>query len=321
MTAAVLFAGYAVAGGWLAPALLCRRWAARSPRLAMRLWLALSLSWVVAVVLAILAATAPFLLTWRGNGMPPGGPPLPGGRVIAAAGLLTAAAVAGRAAWCLAGELVRDRRGRREHAALVAAAGRPDRELGVVILDHQAPAVYCLPCGRYRTVVSAGALAALDAGQMRAVLAHERAHLRCRHHLILAVSAALSRAFPAVGWKASGNGAAAPKSGRESMVPLLGRARAELGVLAEMAADDMATRRHDPGELAGALVILARAGVHAAALAAGGPAAIARVQRLLAPQQRRHRSAKMAAAAGLLLPAAIACLPLIITACDVAPHG
>ncbi|HLX47183.1 MAG TPA: M56 family metallopeptidase [Streptosporangiaceae bacterium] len=218
-----------------------------------------------------------------------------------AAGLLIAAAVVARAGWCLAGELIRGRRGRREHAALVAAAGRPDHELGVVVLDHGAPAVYCLPCGRYRMVVSAGALAALKPGQMRAVLAHERAHLRCRHHLMLAAGAALGCAF--------------------SRVPLLAQARAELGVLAEMAADDMATHRHDPGELAEALVILARAGVHATALAAGGPAAIARIQRLLAPpQQRRHRCAKLAAAAGLLLPAAVAGLPLIVTACDVVPH-
>ena len=302
MIAAALFASYAAVSGWLAPAVLRRSWAARSPRLAMRLWLALPLSWVAAAVLAILAATAPFLLTWRGNGMPVAGPPLPGGRVIAVAGLLIAAAVAGRAGWCLAGELIRGRRDRREHAALVAAAGRPDHELGAVILDHEAPAVYCLPCGRYRMVVSAGALAALKPGQMQAVLAHERAHLRCHHHLTLAAAAALGRAFP--------------------HVPLLARARAELGVLAEMAADDMAAHRHDPVELAEALVILARAGVHAAALAAGGPAAVARIQRLLAPpEQREYRNARLAAAAGLLLPAAIACLALIITACDVAPHA
>jgi hypothetical protein len=61
--------------------------------------------------------------------------------------------------------------------------------------------------------------------------AHERAHLRGHHHLMLAVAAALARAFPAV--------------------PLLARAAAELAVLAEMTV--------------------------------GGPAAIARIQRLLAP--------------------------------------
>jgi hypothetical protein len=63
-----------------------------------------------------------------------------------------------------------------------------------------------------------------------------------------AVVSALARAFPAV--------------------PLSARAGEELAVLAEMAADDAAARRHDRGDLAAALVILARAGVRATALTA-----------------------------------------------------
>jgi Zn-dependent protease with chaperone function len=305
VTAAVLFAAYAAAAGLLAPAALRGRWAARSPRLAMSLWLVLPVSWVVAVVLAVLAATAPFPLTWvgpqpgGGQALPAG--PVPGGAVVAVAGLLLAAAVVLRAGWCLAGELARSRRDRREHATLVAATGRPGPELGVVVLGHDAPAAYCMPCGRYRVVISAGALAALGTEQLQAVLAHERAHLRCRHHLMLALAAALARAFP--------------------RVPLFAQAGPELGVLAEMAADDAAARRHDRDHLAKALVILARAGTRPAALAASGPAAIARIQRLLAPpQQRQARHAGLAATAGLLLPAAITCLPLIIAACDATAH-
>lgn len=303
MTAAVLLTAYAAAAGLLAPAVLRRGWAAHSPRLAMSVWLMLLVSWTVAVVLAVLAATAPSRLTWPGP--QPGGSqvlpagPAPGG--VAVAGLLLAAAVVLRTGWCLARELTRSRRARHEHATLVAATGRPCPELGVVVLDHDAPAAYCMPCGRYRLVVSAGALAALGTGQLHAVLAHERAHLRYRHHLMLAVATALARAFP--------------------RVPLFAQAGPELGVLAEMAADDVAARRHDRHHLAKALVILSRVDTRPAALAAGGPAAIARVQRLLAPpQQRRARHARVAAAAGLLLPAAIACLPLIMAACDVTAH-
>ncbi len=305
MTAAALLAAYAAAAGLLAPAALRRGWAARSPRLAISLWLLLPASWTVAVVLAVLAATAPSRLTWRGP--PPGAGhallagPAPGGTAVAIAGLLLAAAVVLRACWCLARELARSRRGRRAHAALVAAAGRPCAELGVVVLDHDAPAAYCVPSGRYRLVVSAGALAALGADQLQAVLAHERAHLRGRHHLMLAVAAALARAFP--------------------RVPLLAQAGPELGVLAEMAADDAAARRHGAGHLAEALVTLARSGTRPAALAPGGPAAIARIQRLLAPpQQRQAWYARLAATAGLLLPAAIACLPLAIAACAATGH-
>jgi Peptidase family M48 len=305
VTAAVLLAAYAAAAGLLAPAAMRRGWAAHSPRLAMSVWLVLPVSWTVAVVLAVLAATAPSWLTWPGP--QPGGSqvlpagPTSGGAAVAVAGLLLAAAVVLRTGWCLARELTRSRSDRHEHAALVAATGRPCPELGVVVLDHDAPAAYCMPCGRYRLVVSAGALAALGTGQLHAVLAHERAHLRYRHHLMLAVAAALARAFP--------------------RVPLFAQAGPELGVLAEMAADDAAARRHGRDQLARALVVLARAGTLPAALAAGGPAAIARVQRLLAPpQQRRVRRACLAATAGLLLPAAIACLPVIIAACDVTAH-
>ena len=82
--------------------------------------------------------------------------PAPGGAVVAVTGLLLAAVVVLRAGWCLAGELACSRRDRREHATLVAATGRPRPELGVVVLDHHAHAVYCVPCGRYRLVVSAG---------------------------------------------------------------------------------------------------------------------------------------------------------------------
>lgn len=301
MTAAALFAFYASAAGMLAPALLRGRWATRSPHLAMTLWLVLPASFLAAVVLAVLAATAPFPLTWPAAPLRGGrilaGPAVPGGRAIAIAGLLLAAGVVLRAAGCVAGELHRGRRNRREHAMLVAAAGRPAHEPGVAILDYHAAAVYCLPGGRHQIVISAGALAALTAGQLRAVLAHERAHLRCRHHLILGLAKALGRAFP--------------------RVPLLTQAEPQLAALAEMAADDAAVRRHDRDDLAAALVILARARARPAALAASGPEAIARLQRILATRQPRSRPARLAAIAGLIPPVAIACLPLLLAACDV----
>lgn len=306
MTAGAFFALYAAAAGVLAPAMLRGTWAARSPRLAMSLWLVLPVSWVAAVVMAILAASSPFPLAWAGprTGESRGllaGPPVPGGHAIAVAGLLLAAAVVLRAAGCLAWELYQGRRDRREHSAVVAATGRPGPELGVAIVDHDAPAVYCLPRGRNQIVVSAGALAALTPEQIRAVLAHERAHLRCRHHMLLALAAGLARAFP--------------------HVPLLGQARPQLGVLAEMAADDDAIRRHRRDDLAAALVVLASAGARPAALTVGGPAAVARLHRMLdPPQHARTGPARLAAIAGLLLPAAVACLPLIIAACDITTH-
>ena len=304
MTAAVLFASYAVAAGMLAPVLLRGQWAARSPRLAMTLWLVLPVSFLAAIVLAILAAAAPFPLTWpappAGGPVLLTGPAIPGGRAIAIAGHLVAGAVALRTASCVAAELHRGRRDRRDHATLVAATARPGGEPGVAIVDYGAPAVYCLPGGRRQIVISAGALAALAPGQLRAVLAHERAHLRSRHYLMLALATALARAFP--------------------RVPLLSQARPQLAVLAEMAADDAAARRHRRDDLAAALVVLARAGAKPATLAASGPEALARLQRILDPERPRTGLARLAAVAGLIPPVAIACMPLLLAACDISSH-
>jgi beta-lactamase regulating signal transducer with metallopeptidase domain len=151
-------------------------------------------------------------------------------------------------------------------------------------------------------VVSSAAVAVLRSSQLQSVLAHERAHLRGRHHLAVAVAAGLGRAFPAL--------------------PLLGRAGAEVAALAEMAADDAAARRHDRGDLAAALVVLGTATVRAAALTAGGPAAVARVQRLLAPTRPPGRTARFgglaAGCAALAVAAVIACLPVLVIACDAA---
>jgi Zn-dependent protease with chaperone function len=281
-------------------------WAARSPRLAMTLWLVLPVSWVAAIVLAILAATAPLALTWPGSPRGGGrvllaGQAVPGGRAIAIAGLLVAAAVVLRAAGCAACELSHGLRDRREHAALVAATGCPGDEPDVAIVDHDAPAVYCLPGGRHQIVISAGALAALTPQQLRAVLAHERAHLRHHHHVILALATALARAFP--------------------RVPLLSQAQPQLAVLAEMAADDAAIRRHRRDDLAAALVVLATVGARPATLAASGPEAIVRLQRILATQQQpRTGLARLAAIAALIPPVVIACLPLLLAACDMSSH-
>ena len=302
MTGGVILAAYALAAGFGAPAALCRNWTQRSPRIATGLWITLAASWLAAITLAGLALATPLSMTWHAAGSGAAGnlDLIPGGPAAATAGMLLAGAVVLQATRHLARGLVRARREHRAHAVFVATAGRPDQALDVLIIDEDTPAAYCLPCGRHRVVISAGALSRLSTRQLHAVLTHERAHLRGHHHLMLAVAAALARAFPAV--------------------PLLARAAAELAVLAEMTADDAAARRHDPADLAAALVALASAGISAAALTAGGPAAIARIQRLLAPPAPPGlpvRAARLAAGlAALIIPVVITSVPLAIAACD-----
>jgi bla regulator protein blaR1 len=303
VTGGLILAAYALAAGFGAPAALCRNWTQRSARIATGLWITLAASWLAAITLAGLALATPPSTTWQAacSGTAGNLDGIPGGPAAATAGMLLAGAVVAQTTWHLARGLARARREHRAHAAFVAAAGRPDQALDVLIIDKDTPAAYCLPCGRHRVVISAGTLSRLSPGQLRAVLAHERAHLRGHHHLMLAVAAALARAFPAV--------------------PLLARSAAELAVLAEMTADDAAARRHDPADLAAALVTLASAGISTTALTAGGPAAIARIQRLLAPPAPPGlpvRAVRLAAGlAALMIPVVITSAPLAIAACDI----
>ncbi|MBO0515780.1 M56 family metallopeptidase, partial [Streptomyces beijiangensis] len=55
----------------------------------------------------------------------------------------------------------------------------------LAVVDDPVPTAFALPGAPGRVVVSSGMLQALDADERRALLAHERAHLRHRHHLFL----------------------------------------------------------------------------------------------------------------------------------------
>ncbi|WP_329127080.1 M56 family metallopeptidase [Streptomyces sp. NBC_01465] len=57
----------------------------------------------------------------------------------------------------------------------------------LAVVDDPVPTAFALPGAPGRVVVSSGMLRALDADERRALLAHERAHLRHRHHLFLLV--------------------------------------------------------------------------------------------------------------------------------------
>lgn len=86
------------------------------------------------------------------------------------------------------------RRRHREHVDLLSAI---DEAGGYRVIDHDVPVAYCLPgVGSSRIVLSAAARDQLDATQLDAVLAHERAHLRARHDLVVEAFTVLHRAFP-----------------------------------------------------------------------------------------------------------------------------
>jgi len=137
-------------------------------------------------------------------------------------------------------------------------------------------------------VLSSAALAALEPDELEAVLAHERAHLAGRHHLLLATSAGLARAF--------------------GFLPLFGLAREQTAVLVEMLADDRASRAAEPLSVASALLTLAGPPamtggtlVPAVALGATETATGTRVRRLLATPAPLSASARSATALASLL--------------------
>jgi hypothetical protein len=178
------------------------------------------------------------------------------------------------------------------HEQMLHLVGRTHVEPDVLIIDHDTPTVYCLPCRRRGTVImSQGALDLLTDVQLQQVLAHERAHLASRHHLVLRWADAFATVM----------------GGR------LGsrQARTRIAELIEMHADD-AAGPSDRRSLATAVVALA-SGVRPAAALGAGTSAITRVRRLTSPLSPVPRRMRVGVTAGLvaliLIPSLIATTP------------
>lgn len=294
--ALLLYAGAmsTVGGAWLRRA----RWPQRAPRLGVLAWQALSGSILSAVMLAGLALAVPVsfvggdlasvldtcaaLLTEQYS--------TPGGVLTGALGAALTLVVLARAALRLAASFWAVRRVRAAQRLRLALVAQADVALGALVLNHPRPAAYCLPGGGGRVVVTSGALAALDDAQVAAVLGHERAHLRGRHHVVNQVAGGLRTAFP--------------------FVPALCVASDQIAQLTEMIADDGAIRRGaDRLTLASALVRLAEAHAPAGALGAGGATVVCRVRRLLVETPPVAGPGRLLALAGMAL---VAAAPLVV---------
>jgi Zn-dependent protease with chaperone function len=278
--------------GVLAPAILRRaRWVLRAPRIAICLWQALSAAWLVSLVMLGLTLAQPLLerVAW-----PQARPPISVGEAIAAAvGLGLAAAIIARVSYVVVRELAWARGERRSHLLALALAGEPVERLGAIVIEHGTPAVYSLPApdARNTVVVSSAALGLLSDRQLAAVVAHERGHLRHHDHLVIAIAGALQLAFPSV--------------------PLLRRAREEIEILIEMAADDLARREHSSNTLAEALLALATAHAPEHTLGVAGHSVTDRLRRMLASSTPLPRPARLAtlttSAAVVTLPVGLSC--------------
>ncbi len=295
MTAALLWFGYAAAVAWFAPPVLVRL--TRSgvdARLGLLAWLVAVATAVCAAILAVQALASSAAAGWSalaevicqsvaGHACAPAvyqSALVDTG--LSAAAVATGLALVLVAARC-AGGVRRGRNGSRAHAAAARLVGRrlssgavgtrragevrAAGEVGAVVLDSPRPAAYCV-VGRPATIVlTSGTIALLGPGQLRAVIAHERAHLAGRHNTLILLTRALSQSVPGV--------------------PLFRGAAERVAVLAEMCADDRAARVSGRPALVTALLAMATgAAVPEEALGTAASAVAARVDRLLTVQRR-----------------------------------
>ena len=205
----------------------------------------------------------------------------------------SAAATAAITVVRLSRTLIRIRRRAHGHAQAVRIVGRRTTDRDVVILEAAKPAAYCVSGRPPAIVVTTAALTALDARQLDAVVAHERAHLSGHHPHLVAALRSLATVFPRI---------ALITDGAEQVSRLL-----------EMCADDVAACRYGRGALLSGLLALSGA-APAGALGAADIDVLARAERLTAPNAQlavaRSRAALTSAVtvlvAGPLVTAALA---------------
>lgn len=307
MIDAVALIGYAVAMATVGAAALRRaRWLCAAPALGIAAWQMLTFTVLSSLLLAALVVSMPgaisggslaellhaCLVELRAQYA------TPGGAVTHAAGAAALALILARSAVFLARGLRDARRVRHDHLSGLRLVARRDPRFEALVVDHPAAAAYCLPGRSHTIVLTSTAVASLTDSELVAVLTHERAHLRGRHHLVLALAAAFARALP--------------------FLPGLRWAYQEQARLLEMLADDAAVRRTCPQAVARAVVRLADARVPATALGAAGIATAARVHRLVSPRKPVAVASKGAMFLALLAlavaPATLAAVPAVAAA-------
>ncbi|MFE7582862.1 M56 family metallopeptidase [Streptomyces gardneri] len=291
--------GLVLIAGFLVPWLVVRaRWAQQVPRLALAVWAACGAVFTAAAALLPAQLVLPgesshrltdMVLTLR----------LPAPEQLFALegrerlALVIALGVVALPVTAFLRRLARARRVRVRHAGVLRLVGRYDPGLRATVLDDDRPAVYCLPGRSRRVVVSSGAVDTLTPAQLAAALAHERAHIAGRHHLLVAATEAFAAVFP--------------------RLPLARHGGTSVPLLLEMAADDRALRRCTRDALATALYALASGRAPRSAFAAGGPSAALRMRRILTPYSAGHPVLR-----GLftVASAALAMAPLVVACCS-----
>ncbi|WP_410641377.1 M56 family metallopeptidase [Amycolatopsis sp. lyj-346] len=205
---------------------------------------------------------------------------------------LGSAAVLGAAAVRLARHSLARRRRRnvlhRRHLTALRLSG-DQRPLPTLWLPDDEPIAYSLGGRRPLVVASTGLADRLTEQELRAVLEHERAHVRGHHHLLTGCAEVLGRTL--------------------RFVPLMRELPAAMRLLVELAADRTAAARCGTAPLRSALLrVRAADGPRRALAMAGGDTAI-RLHHLDATAEPRFTAGVKAVAGGiaaLLAPPAVA---------------
>ena len=182
---------------------------------------------------------------------------------------------------------------RRQLEILRIVARRSPGPVLTMWLDHGQPLAYSVGGRPGFIVVTQGLADRLEDEELAAVLVHETAHLRGRHHTVVGFAEAIADALP--------------------FVPLMRQAPEALRALAELAADQAAVRQCGPRAVRNALLTVSAAGVPPEALAMSRDGLEARLRRLDSGACRgngvsrvsRVLSVIASAAVAVLLPAAV----------------
>ena len=207
MTAGLWLMLYATVLAWLAPSLLGRlSRTGLSPQMGVAAWLTAMvttvIAWGIATVLIGVAAldglrnssTVALCLELFGLSEHGGLPGLSGSFALTVVGITVSVIFLLRTGRSVA----RLRSRSREHANAVMLVGRPTARPGVVVVDAERPAAYCVSGQPPAIVVTSAAWSSLGRSELAAVLAHEQAHLQGRHHQLLIMLRAVAASLPRV---------------------------------------------------------------------------------------------------------------------------
>ncbi len=265
-----LLGALALALAWPVPVVLSRaEWPARSPAVALVLWQAIALAGglsMIGCLLAFGAAPAGSLAAAVAQLVPAVfvGPIPSAFGVLHLAALTLAVGLAAHLALNLGLTAVRAERERRRQHQLIDLLGDPMPGVSRIrVLAHPVPLAYCVPGIRTTTVLTEGLVDALEADELAAVIAHERAHLDQLHHLVLLAFRAWHGALP---W-----------------FPIANRAERSVALLTEMLADDRARREVGDEPLRNAILRVGQAGepgTYAGGISPDGEMLEARLARL-----------------------------------------